>query len=196
MKKGTWDDRLSCTLWSHGPASVQTARICCELSMDYRFASRKVWSHWARNYISQLTWNFVKFVICCDCGKLGQWVNVSVTAWRVAKIGLQGGYDLLVGTSEHGTRSASADLKLPSHKHLLLAFGGPLGLENAFAQDESTKEVPAKYFDMYINTCAEQGSRTIRTEEAILISLAYLQPALNVPWFDPLECVRCQTLPD
>ena len=34
-------------------------------------------------------------------------------------------------------------------------------------------------FDMWINTCPNQGSRTIRTEEAILISMSYLQPALN-----------------
>lgn len=31
----------------------------------------------------------------------------------------------------------------------------------------------------YLNTCFNQGSRTIRSEEAILISLAFLQPALS-----------------
>lgn len=34
-------------------------------------------------------------------------------------------------------------------------------------------------FDFYLNTCPQQGSRTIRTEEAILMSLAALQPFLN-----------------
>lgn len=31
----------------------------------------------------------------------------------------------------------------------------------------------------YLNTCFDQGSRTIRSEEAILISLAFLQPAIG-----------------
>ena len=34
-------------------------------------------------------------------------------------------------------------------------------------------------FDQYINTCADQGSRTIRTEEAVLISMAYLSNAIS-----------------
>jgi methyltransferase len=92
---------------------------------------------------------------------------------------LQGGYDLLIGTSEHGRKGSASELKLHPHKHILLAFGGPLGLEDAFSQDKTTNErSPAQVFDFYINTCEGQGSRTIRTEEAILISLAYLQPAL------------------
>lgn len=31
-------------------------------------------------------------------------------------------------------------------------------------------------FDMWVNTCPGQGSRTIRTEEAVLITLARLRP--------------------
>jgi len=38
---------------------------------------------------------------------------------------------------------------------------------------------PSVLFDLYVNTCPSQGSRTIRTEEAILISLAALQPGLT-----------------
>jgi len=33
-------------------------------------------------------------------------------------------------------------------------------------------------FDKYINTCPQQGSRTIRTEEAILLTLAELRTKL------------------
>ena len=33
-------------------------------------------------------------------------------------------------------------------------------------------------FDMWVNVCQFQGSRTIRTEEALLISLARLRPFL------------------
>ncbi len=31
-------------------------------------------------------------------------------------------------------------------------------------------------FDLYLNLCPGQGSRTIRTEEALLVGLAALQP--------------------
>ena len=34
-------------------------------------------------------------------------------------------------------------------------------------------------FDLYLNTCMGQGLRTIRTEEAIMISLAVLRPELD-----------------
>lgn len=93
---------------------------------------------------------------------------------------LQGGYDVVIGTSEHGSKASANDLELPAFQHLLIVFGGPLGLEDLFSKDTTvfTKD-PQDSFDMYINTCSEQGSRTIRTEEAILISLTYLQPALS-----------------
>ena len=45
-----------------------------------------------------------------------------------------------------------------------------LRLENLFCRD---------VFDMYINTCPDQGSRTIRTEEAVLISMSYMQTAIH-----------------
>lgn len=37
----------------------------------------------------------------------------------------------------------------------------------------------SKNFDLYLNTCMNQGLRTIRTEEAILISLAVIRPELD-----------------
>ena len=37
---------------------------------------------------------------------------------------------------------------------------------------------PAKLFDIYLNTCPNQGSRTIRTEEAVLITLSALRPKI------------------
>ena len=37
----------------------------------------------------------------------------------------------------------------------------------------------AENFDLYLNTCMNQGLRTIRTEEAILISLAVIRPELD-----------------
>ena len=93
---------------------------------------------------------------------------------------MQGGYDLKIGTSERGEKQSAAQLKLPEHEHALIAFGGPLGLEDCYQKDSRREGGDVTgLFDMWVNTCPNQGSRTIRTEEAILISMAYLQPALN-----------------
>jgi predicted SPOUT superfamily RNA methylase MTH1 len=91
-----------------------------------------------------------------------------------------GGYDLCLGTSERGTSCVDdADFSLRPFKHLMVVFGGVLGLEEAVACDESLtvkKDDTNLLFDEYVNTCPAQGSRTIRTEEALLISLAALRP--------------------
>ena len=93
---------------------------------------------------------------------------------------IQDGYDLTVGTSEHGSQQKSAAFTLKPFKHILVAFGGPAGLEDHFRADTAMAGTePKAVFDMYVNTCSEQGSRTIRTEEAVLISLTYLQDALR-----------------
>lgn len=93
---------------------------------------------------------------------------------------MQGGYDLKIGTSERGSKQSAAQLKLPEHEHALIAFGGPLGLEDSYERDSKrVGEDVTALFDMWVNTCPYQGSRTIRTEEAILISMSYLQPALS-----------------
>ncbi len=71
-------------------------------------------------------------------------------------------------------------LELPCFSHALVAFGGLHGLEDCIEQDKKLRgKLPTEVFDLYLNTCAAQGSRTIRTEEAVLISMAYLQPALT-----------------
>jgi predicted SPOUT superfamily RNA methylase MTH1 len=87
---------------------------------------------------------------------------------------------LQVGTSEHGQAVLPGNLVLPTFDHLLIAFGGPLGLEDCLAHDKRWKEKePSDVFQLYLNTCPAQGSRTIRTEEAVLISMAYLQTAIG-----------------
>jgi predicted SPOUT superfamily RNA methylase MTH1 len=43
----------------------------------------------------------------------------------------------------------------------------------------NSSENIAKNFDLYLNTCMNQGLRTIRTEEAILITLAVIRPELD-----------------
>ncbi|KAK3160938.1 hypothetical protein QOZ80_1BG0068690 [Eleusine coracana subsp. coracana] len=90
------------------------------------------------------------------------------------------GYDHIIGTSEHGETISSSELTLPSFRHLLIAFGGLAGLEESIEEDTDLKGKHAKdIFKSYLNTCPNQGSRTIRTEEALLISLQYFQEAIR-----------------
>ena len=53
-------------------------------------------------------------------------------------------------------------------------------MEYALSNDECCKEhrEPSTLFDRYLNVCPDQGSRTIRTEEAVLLCLMYLKEAL------------------
>ncbi|XP_061991307.1 uncharacterized protein LOC133709544 [Rosa rugosa] len=92
----------------------------------------------------------------------------------------EGGYDHLIGTSEHGQIINSSDLNIPTFRHLLIAFGGLAGLEESIEEDHNLKAKNVReVFNIYLNTCPHQGSRTIRTEEAILISLQYFQEPIN-----------------
>ena len=90
----------------------------------------------------------------------------------------KGGYDFTIGTSERGQDIDQVG-SLRDFKHLLIVFGGVKGLEAALQVDSQLKvEDPEPLFDLYLNTCPDQGSRTIRSEEAILISLSALRPKI------------------
>mmetsp|Transcript_11618 Transcript_11618/g.15136 ORF Transcript_11618/g.15136 Transcript_11618/m.15136 type:complete len:418 (-) Transcript_11618:75-1328(-) len=94
----------------------------------------------------------------------------------------EGGYDLKIGTSERGDMNVDSvkfSFPTPQYKHLLIVFGGVAGIEECVDADETLKvagDDSCSLFDMWVNTCPFQGSRTIRTEEAVLISLARLRP--------------------
>ncbi|NP_001149839.2 RNA methyltransferase [Zea mays] len=89
-------------------------------------------------------------------------------------------YDHIIGTSEHGQIVNSSELTLPTFRHLLIAFGGLAGLEESIEEDTNLKGKRADdVFTSYFNTCPNQGSRTIRTEEALLISLQYFQDPIR-----------------
>ncbi|CAG9818380.1 unnamed protein product [Phaedon cochleariae] len=95
------------------------------------------------------------------------------------------GYDLTLGTSDKGT--SVDEFSCPPFKHMLVMFGGLQGLEAALENDHVLEaDDPKLLFDQYLNTLPEQGSKTIRTEEAILVSLAVLRAKLN-PENKPLE---------
>ncbi|XP_057658865.1 putative methyltransferase C9orf114 [Diorhabda carinulata] len=88
------------------------------------------------------------------------------------------GYDLSIGTSDKG--ESVDEFACPSYKHLLIVFGGVRGLEMALENDPVLDaDDPKLLFDSYLNTVPGQGSKTIRTEEAVLISLSALRSKLN-----------------
>lgn len=92
-----------------------------------------------------------------------------------------GGYDLKIGTSDKGENVDKTLKRIPKNfTHALIVFGGVSGIESAHESDTSLENVQntAELFDFYLNTCPGQGSNTIRTEEAILISLAALRKRL------------------
>lgn len=95
----------------------------------------------------------------------------------------ENGYDLTIGTSDKGKNVHSLEKTSLHYNHALIVYGGLQGLESALDADEKlTVEDPSFLFHEYINTVPDQGSRTIRTEEAILISLAALEEK-----FDPIQ---------
>lgn len=95
----------------------------------------------------------------------------------------EGGYDTTIGTSERGSPLeslyADTEIKSSKFKHLLIVFGGVAGLEVAVKNDQELQKlgvVEAKdVFDKWIDVCPGQGSRTIRTEEAVWIGLMGLR---------------------
>lgn len=91
-------------------------------------------------------------------------------------------YDLVIGTSDRGEDYQNADFSVQrGFKHCLLFFGGLSGIEGMLESDETYNVTdPRDIFHMYLNTCVNQGLRTIRTEEAVLISLAVLKPHLEI----------------
>ena len=92
-----------------------------------------------------------------------------------------GGYDLTIGTSERGEEVECCQLEFPAFSHALLVIGGPQGLEHCLQNDPQRAQhaEPSTLFQRYLNVCGDQGSRTIRTEEALLITLTFLQPAFR-----------------
>eukprot|EP00753_Platysulcus_tardus_P022135 PLAT9349.1.p1 GENE.PLAT9349.1~~PLAT9349.1.p1 ORF type:complete len:479 (-),score=184.34 PLAT9349.1:29-1465(-) len=91
----------------------------------------------------------------------------------------KGGYDVCVGTSDKGSDIYDPEFALPRFRNLLVVFGGVVGLEACVDADEEIDiggEDVSCLFDAYINACPGQGSGTIRTEEAVLVSLSALRP--------------------
>ncbi|XP_011864938.1 PREDICTED: putative methyltransferase C9orf114 homolog [Vollenhovia emeryi] len=91
----------------------------------------------------------------------------------------KGGYDLTIGTSDKGTSIDEIETESLEYRHCLVVFGGLAGLEAAVDVDPHLDvNDPSLVFHKYVNTCPCQGSRTIRTEEAVLLTLAELRTKL------------------
>lgn len=96
-----------------------------------------------------------------------------------------GGYDVTFGTSERGTPISllndpgSNPSPIPEFCHMLIVFGGVAGLEAAVKADAELSSMgvskPDDLFDYWVNLCPGQGSRTIRTEEAVWLGLMGLR---------------------
>ena len=104
-----------------------------------------------------------------------------------------GGYDFTIGTSErgisleslysstmeNGDSSQGGQGIVGRFKHLIIVFGGVAGLEVAVKNDTQLQKLGVKeakdVFDRWVNICPGQGSRTIRTEEAVWIGLMGLR---------------------
>ena len=94
----------------------------------------------------------------------------------------ENGYDVSIGTSERGVpvNKAFPPRRL-EFNHLLIVFGGPRGVEWAASNDTDladnginagkTKEL----FDHWVNMLPGQGTRSIRTDEAMFVALTALR---------------------
>jgi hypothetical protein len=101
----------------------------------------------------------------------------------------ESGYDVSVGTSERGdsvwdvlvAKRGSAKGLPETAARVVVVFGGLAGLEAAAHGDPELAERGIgrsnirDMFDYYVDICPGQGSRTIRTEEAVLITLGQLR---------------------
>lgn len=105
-----------------------------------------------------------------------------------------GKYDLIIGTSDKGISYEDVDFNINSKmmkkilkkksvnkvNHCLIVFGGIQGLERVREdEDNNIKDDIESVFDFYINTCVNQGSRTIRTEEALMITLSVIKSKIK-----------------
>ena len=98
--------------------------------------------------------------------------KIQISKKNIKEILLNKYYDLTIGTSRLGDSLKENKEELQKRwlksKNILIIFGSPRqGL------DEIIKVPDFKHlFDFYLNTIPEQGCATVRTEEAIIATLA------------------------
>ncbi len=92
-------------------------------------------------------------------------INYLITKYR-------NGNAVIIGTSKYGTCAKQSEIsKLIKDKdEILIIVGGPRGT--------ITEDIKEKLLDIIINTVPYQGTRTIRTEEALYINLLFIYRAI------------------
>jgi len=105
------------------------------------------------------------------------------SAISLVKLLEDGNFDLTIGTSRYGSSIVDIwprlTLSLAAVKSCLVVFGSPrMGLREILKHEGL---VPEDVFDYFINTVPNQNVSTVRTEEAVLISLGLLNalPSLH-----------------
>ena len=92
---------------------------------------------------------------------------------------LKPGPDLVIGTSRYAQSITSVleevKNKLKGSKHTAILFGGPYSGLDELISGPNEKEI----IDLEVNTVPSQGTKTVRTEEAVLATLSVFNLLLN-----------------
>jgi predicted SPOUT superfamily RNA methylase MTH1 len=92
---------------------------------------------------------------------------------------LKPGPDLVIGTSRYAQSITSVldevKDKLKGSKHTAILFGGPYAGLDELISGQDQKEI----IDLEVNTVPSQGTKTVRTEEAVLATLSVFNLLLN-----------------
>jgi hypothetical protein len=102
--------------------------------------------------------------------------TVTPSKGSIGKVVKSSKYDLVIATSKMGVPLAKISEELAERwkkaHNVLVAFGGPShSLQNIIAKESLSLD---KIADLTVNTIPNQGTETVRTEEALYASLALL----------------------
>lgn len=103
--------------------------------------------------------------------------KVTVSSLPLGRTIRTGSYDLTIATSRYGTSLAKVAeeirQKYRASKKVLVAFGSPNeGLKEILRRENLKVE---DVFDFTVNVIEQQGTKTVRTEEAVFASLTALE---------------------
>jgi predicted SPOUT superfamily RNA methylase MTH1 len=102
--------------------------------------------------------------------------TVTPSKGSFGKVAKSGSYDLVIATSKMGVPltqiTEEINQRWKEATNVLVAFGGPSrGLQDILAKEHLILDEVA---DFTVNTIPNQGTETVRTEEALYVSLALL----------------------
>ena len=102
--------------------------------------------------------------------------RVTVEKRSFGKLVAEGGFDLRIATAKLGDNfmgiAEKIGAKWGGSQHVLVAFGAPSRGLHEIAEDAGLKL--GEIVDFVVNMVPEQGTVTVRTEEALFVSLAIL----------------------